>query len=167
LRSVDPGCSSPLVETHAGRLCVSGKAISEPFAVAAELGRIFRFGIVGVANTAVGCIIIYVLESGCGLDPLLANAGCFAVGIGLSFLFNRGFVFKTRSNSVRTFGRYGAAVVLAFGLNQLTLAALTRGWFVVAHPFLAQGIAFAVYSTTCFILFRLWVFPRPDRRQIH
>jgi putative flippase GtrA len=140
------------------------RAADWPVVAAAEFARIFRFGIAGIANTAVGGCAIVLLEWGCGLAPSAANLGGFAVGIALGFILNNAFVFGVRSQDIPTFVRYVMAFGLAFGLNQLVLAALTRTQSAVVGLFLAQAIALATYSLAHFVLCRLWVFSRSRER---
>jgi putative flippase GtrA len=139
---------------------MSERAAAWPSILEAEVGRVFRFGLVGILNTAIGGCVIVLLQWGCRLDPFFANASGFAVGIGSGFVLNKGFVFGNRLQGGQTFGRYGVAFALAFGLNQLLLAALVRGQFAPSSLLFAQGTALASYSIASFVLCRFWVFRR-------
>ena len=63
-----------------------------------------RFGLVGMINTAVGLSIIAVLDLGLRVPPALANAAGYLVGICVSFVLSRRFVFRSRA-AVRSSGR--------------------------------------------------------------
>ncbi len=122
-----------------------------------------RYGVAGVFNTLVGFSIIVALDSGLHLDPHLANAIGYAVGICVSFALSKFFVFKARRTGRSTPVRYAVAVAVAFALNQgvLTLAKLVLphgGLWNVA----AQGAAAVSYTGTLFLLSHFWVFAHQE-----
>ncbi len=122
-----------------------------------------RYGVAGVANTLVGFSIIVALDLGLHLDPHLANAVGYAVGICVSFVLSKFFVFKARRTTRSAPLRYVVAVAAAFALNQgvLTLAKLVlpQGalWSVAA-----QGAAAVSYTGALFLLSHFWVFAHSD-----
>jgi putative flippase GtrA len=125
-----------------------------------SLGRdALRYGAVGVINTLIGFTVIVGLEQLAGLNPFLANAGGYAVGVCVSFVLSRLLVFGKERSWRAAAPRYLAAVAVAFGLNQAVLA-LARSilpdlaW---GHT-LAQGAAIASYTAVLFLLGRYWVF---------
>lgn len=126
-----------------------------------------RYGLAGVINTLVGLTLILALDVGLGVDPHIANAVGYAVGVCVSFALSRLFVFKARRPARSAPLRYAAAVAVAFTLNQgvLTLVRLVLPpgtLFDVA----AQGAAVASYTATLFLLSHFWVFahhPPADR----
>jgi putative flippase GtrA len=87
-----------------------------------HLWTLIRFGLVGALNTVVGLAVIVGLDLGLHVDPHLANAGGYAVGIGIGFALNRGFVFRSDGHVGRTGAKYLAAVAIAFVANQAVLA---------------------------------------------
>lgn len=118
-----------------------------------------RYGVAGVFNTLVGFSIIVALDVGLHVDPHLANAIGYAVGICVSFALSKLFVFKARRTARSAPLRYVAAVAGAFALNQgvLTLARLVLPegplWSVAA-----QGAAAVSYTAALFLLSHFWVF---------
>lgn len=126
-----------------------------------------RYGLAGVINTLVGFSIIITLDVGLGLDPHLANAAGYAVGICVSFVLSKLFVFKDRQTKGRTPIRYLVAVAVAFAVNQ---GVLTVARLLVPHgtffDVAAQGAAVVSYTGTLFLLSHFWVFahhpPDPD-----
>ena len=70
-----------------------GLRLSRP-ALLEEVARILRFGLAGLANTAISIGVILLLERLCGLDPFVANAGGVAVGLIVSVVLHRPFVFR-------------------------------------------------------------------------
>jgi putative flippase GtrA len=123
---------------------------------AIQLGR---FGLAGLVNSAVGFAVIVALDPGLGAPPALANAAGYAVGVGVGFALNRGFVFRSRNSLAASGARYGLAALSAFALNQgaLRAAGLALGGGAPAHV-AAQLAGMATYTAALFLLCRLWVF---------
>jgi putative flippase GtrA len=118
-----------------------------------------RFGLAGVANTAVGFAVIALLDVGLHLNPHLANAVGFAFGLVVSFALNRGFVFRNVEGVGATAPRFIVAALICFGLNQvvLTLAKQAMGdadWASLC----AQLAGMTTYTVTMFAACRVWVF---------
>jgi putative flippase GtrA len=118
-----------------------------------------RFGVAGLVNTAVGFVVIAVLDTGLHVAPSLANAAGYLVGVPLGFVLNRGYVFRHGGPLGPTGLKYLATVAIAFGLNQivLRLAGQVLGPAAPAH-LAAQLAGMATYTLTTFLLARYWVF---------
>jgi putative flippase GtrA len=123
-----------------------------------------RYGVAGVANTLVGFSIILALDLGLHLDPHLANAIGYAVGICVSFALSKFFVFKARKTTRSAPLRYVVAVAVAFGLNQgvLTLAKLILPHHGTVWSVAAQGAAAVSYTGALFLMSHFWVFALVD-----
>ncbi len=132
--------------------------------VRALIPLISRFGLAGLINTAVGYAIITGLDVGLHVDPNLANALGYLAGVGVGFILNHSFVFKSAAGRRATGVRYLAVVIPAFLLNQavLTLAGIVLGPGAVQHM-AAQLAGMAWYTITVFLACRFWVF-RPAVR---
>ena len=124
-----------------------------------HLWTLVRFGLVGALNTGVGLAIIATLDLGFHVDPHLANAAGYAVGIAIGFSLNRGFVFKSDGHIGRTGAKYLVAVAIGFAVNQgvLFVASHLYGEMALAR-LAAQLTAMAVYTVLVFGLCRMWVF---------
>ena len=87
------------------------------------LARLLRFGLTGLANSAVGWAVIFG-GLWAGMSGLAANAAGYGVGLLLSFTLNRRFVFgvtgKIRAGEVL---RFLAAFAIAYGVNVAVLLA--------------------------------------------
>jgi putative flippase GtrA len=124
-----------------------------------ELARFFRFGLAGVVNTLVGLGIIAALDIGLQVRPAIANAVGYAVGIALSFILSRQFVFRSRRPAKIAVPRFLISAAIAFVLNQAALA--IAGHLLGGDPALrlaAQICGMCVYTLTLFVLGRFWIF---------
>ena len=120
------------------------------------LARLLRFGLTGLANSAVGWAVIFG-GLWAGLSGLAANAAGYAVGLVLSFTLNRRFVFgvtgKVRAGEVL---RFLAAFAIAYGANVAVLFA-AQGVLGADNP-LAQVPAIGAYIVIFFLLSQFVVF---------
>lgn len=123
------------------------------------LALVSRFGLAGLVNTGLGFAVIAGLDVGLHLDPHLANAAGYAVGVLTSFALNRWFVFRSSGHLHSTAPRYLAAVAAAFVANQAVLSSATA---VLGHGapqrLAAQLAGMVTYTGLVFVLCRLWVF---------
>jgi putative flippase GtrA len=120
------------------------------------LARLFRFGLTGLANSAVGWAVIFG-GLWAGMSGLAANAAGYAVGLVLSFTLNRRYVFGvTGAVSGREVARFLAAFAMAYGVNVAVLM-LAERVFGANSP-LAQLPALAAYIVLFFLLSQRFVF---------
>jgi putative flippase GtrA len=104
---------------------VETSAPSPRFATTRTLvALVSRFGLAGLVNTGIGFTVIAALDVGLHLSPPLANAAGYLVGMGVGFILNRRFVFRSETSARATAPRYIVVVLAAFALNQLILRAL-------------------------------------------
>lgn len=111
-----------------------------------------RFGIAGVINTAVGYSVFYFIHYGLALDILVANVGAYVVGLLLSLLQMRLWVFPSQSHLLKYSTRFFSIFIVAYCANLFILIILTRLQGVEAWS--AQLIAMAGYSLVSFFLSR-------------
>lgn len=129
------------------------------------LALISRFGLTGLVNTGVGFATAAFLDVGLHVQPALANTAGYLVGVPVSFVLNRTFVFKHHESISATMPRYFASVALAFTLNQLVLHLVGAILGPGARQHLAAQLAgMATYTCINLLVCRFWVFPRqaPD-----
>lgn len=125
-----------------------------------SLGRqLLRYGLVGLANTAVGYGLILVgLWLGMGDYP--ANAFGFAIGLCFSFFANRAFTFSRRGPiAAPEVGRFLACFALAYAAN-LAVVAAGKAAGLDSNP-LVHLAGTALYSVCFFVLIRSFSFGRP------
>lgn len=120
------------------------------------LARLLRFGLTGLANSAVGWAVIFG-GLWAGLGGLTANAAGYAVGLMLSFTLNRRFVFGvTGAVSAREVVRFLSAFAIAYGANVAVLIAAQS--VLGADSPLAQLPAIGAYIVIFFLLSQFFVF---------
>ena len=144
---------------RAPRLRVALAELSGAGSVRNPFGQVYRFGIAGIANTAVGFLAITALDIGLHLPPALANAIGFGLGIVLSFVLNRSFVYRSDAPVAKSGPQFLLVVAIAFALNQavLAFAGYILGVSAAAH-IAAQLAGMSVYTIVVFILCRVWIF---------
>lgn len=128
----------------------------EPIALARrEAGRIARFGVVGLANTAI-TLALYALLTSLGCPAPAASALAFCAGAANSFQLNRRWTFSdlpTGSDAwARFVGVQGAGAVLSAG----GVAALrAAGWgHLAAECAILPCVTVVVYSLSRLLVFR-------------
>jgi putative flippase GtrA len=126
------------------------------------IGQALRFGLVGLANTAVGLGVTYAAMAFGGAGPYAANGLGYAVGLCVSFVLNRRWTFRSTGAPRREAARFLTTFAVAYGVNLAVLHAAVAGLGV--DPYLAQPIAMAFYTAIFFVLSRAFVFAgRPGR----
>lgn len=141
---------------------IEAAADGRPWTWRSFAALVSRFGLAGVANTTIGFGLIAALDVGLHLPPALANAAGYLVGVGVSFVLNRRFVFRSDRAWRATAPRYATVVAVAFVLNQLVLEFAHRALGPGAPQHLAAQLAgMATYTATVFAACRWWVF-RPE-----
>jgi putative flippase GtrA len=126
-------------------------------------GRIGRFGLVGFANTAVDFGILFSLTA-LGVQVFVANVVSTSVALGLSFVLNRNFTFRSdghRGRQVVLFfvvtlvGLWGLQPVVIFAVQSLLPGA--DGFTLLV----GKACATAVSLVWNYMLYAKVVFPRP------
>lgn len=111
-----------------------------------------RFLIAGGINTFVGYSVFYLLHYVFTLDLLLANVGGYVVGLILSLLQMRLWVFPSQSHLAKYAARFFSIFVVAYCTNIIILIILTR--LLGFEAWLGQLLAMVVYSLVSFFLSR-------------
>jgi putative flippase GtrA len=125
------------------------------------MSQFFRFLLVGVANTALGYLVIFGCMYLAGLSPEFSNLIGYAFGLIVSYLLNRNYTFKSLQSRRTEFVRFVLVFLIAYAANFLILVALVRWWDM--HAGLSQILAGVIYVCTSYLLNNNYVF-RPPRR---
>lgn len=114
-----------------------------------------RFGLVGLAATAVHLAIVTVLIRA-GLAPLLANLLAFLCAFGVSFCGHYFWTFRSSVGIGRAVARFFFIAVAGFLINSALLALLLR-WTTLESTTCAL-IAVLIVPVLSFLASRLWGF---------
>jgi putative flippase GtrA len=127
------------------------------------LGNSFvRFAIAGVINTVVGYGVFYLLHYTIFLDLVVANVGAYVVGLLLSLLQMRLWVFPSQSDLLKYSARFFSIFVISYCANLVILISLTKLQGIEAWS--AQLISMVGYSLVSFFLSRKFLGPKGDIR---
>ncbi len=99
---------------------MSGLLEKNPRLTPESFRQFFKFGIVGLSNTALSLLIYYVLVA-VDLDYLLANVAAFVVSVLNAYYWNNRFVFRKSTAGhlrplLKTYLSYGATFLVSSGL---------------------------------------------------
>lgn len=118
--------------------------------------RIVRFGIVGIANTAIGLAVLYGALFA-GLGDFASNALGYGCGLIFSFFLHRGWTFAGRSKSLpRDAGGFVVAWIAAY-LANLAVIVLGRRMGFIENP-LVQLAGVVVFTVIFYLLTSRMVF---------
>jgi len=117
-----------------------------------------RFLLIGAFNTLLGWIIIFGGMYLLGMSPEASNVLGYSIGLLVSFVLNRTFIFRSSGRPSGELARFLAVFLLAFGANLATLFVLVRFFFV--HEAASQLVAGVVYVISSYALNKNFVFQK-------
>lgn len=88
--------------------------------------QFIRYGAVGVINTMVTLLVIFVCKSLIGFNPWVSNAIGYIAGFINSFIWNKVWVFRSHNGVVREALRFCVGFILCYGLQLLATWLLTE-----------------------------------------
>ena len=124
--------------------------------VLAEAFTAARFGVVGVAATAVHMSIAWLLIVGAEVRPMGANLVAFLCAFSVSFSGQYFWTFGARGDRRRAIRRFFLVSALAFLLNNVVLAGLLKAGTLA--PIWAVIFAACVIPAITYTSSRLWAF---------
>ena len=120
-----------------------------------------RFLLVGLTNTALGLLTIYVAKLVFHLGDVAANAMGYAFGLLVGYGLNSTWTFEYRGCLPAAIGRFAIAFLLSYGLNLITV------WWLIEHAsvdsYIAQALGIFPYTLCFYLLCRWFVFPARAR----
>lgn len=118
--------------------------------------QLIRYLTSGVANTAIGYIII-LCAIWLGFNDYAANFFGYFLGLSFAFLIHKVFTFQSNSKRYAVeSGRFVLAFVISYTANIVMLAALKQ----IGLPYrpVIQLISMATYSAVFYLIMKYWVF---------
>jgi putative flippase GtrA len=112
-----------------------------------------KYGFVGLANTLVTAIVIFLCMFA-GVELFTSNAAGYVVGIIFSFMINSIFTFEKKISPKR-FSLFLCVCGLCYLLN-LAAMKIFFLWQPEKH-FLGQIVGMLIYTAVGFILNKIWV----------
>lgn len=131
------------------------------------IGELARFGVMGVANSAVAVLGTNVLRLGLRAEPLTSNAIATVIATTVSFAGNRWWTFRHRRRRglLQAYGVFfvlnGVGLLIQLLFIGFAVYVLTRHDPVSYNVALFTGVAVA--SLVRFLGYRRWVFLAPER----
>jgi putative flippase GtrA len=116
--------------------------------------QVAKYALVGLLNSAVGLLIIYICMA-IGINDVLANAAGYALGFCISFSINSIWTFQ-QTRTTASLLRFLLVTCIAYAGNLATML-VARDVLQIDHRF-AQLTGVAVYTLIGFIGARIYAF---------
>ncbi|MBD5379978.1 MAG: GtrA family protein [Bacteroides sp.] len=128
----------------------------------AHIIQFTKYAAVGVLNTLVTLIVIFLCKSIIGINEYISNALGYIAGLINSFIWNKNWVFKAKDDSIKQIYRFAAGFLICYGLQFLIVWSITEHtsygtmqWEIGPMTFSGYGIAtivgMGVYTIANFI----------------
>ncbi len=118
--------------------------------VIVNLTQMFKYGIVGVVNTAVGFGAFLLLYKVFGVQYIISNTAGYALGLLNSFILNKFWTFESKGAGKIEAALFVAVFIPCFFIQSGLLILLKEA--AKMDVVLAQVISMAVYTILGFIL---------------
>ncbi len=115
----------------------------------------YKYLIVGIINTIVGYGIIFSLMY-IGISPEISNLIGYSIGICVSYVLNKIYTFQSKAHPRNEFPKFVASLLIAYGLNFLTLVFCVR--VIHINAYVSQIISGVVYTLSGFLLAKYFAF---------
>ena len=119
--------------------------------------RAVRYGIAGLVGAATYFLATIALVEWAGFDPVVSSVLGFVVVVGVSYVLNRNWVFRSDHDHLSAFPRFVLITLVSLSLNTLVM-------YLTVHVLewsylLGLALATLVIPPTNFVL-NHWCFPR-------
>ena len=120
------------------------------------LKQAIRYGVVGVSNTLITAVVIWVMMKLAGCSDVLSNITGYAAGVLNSFVLNKKWTFKSTIGWTRGAVRFGVVFGICY-LMQLGLL-LYLNKHLTIDSYFNQLLAMAFYTVINFIMNKYYTF---------
>lgn len=124
-----------------------------------KFGQMIKYGLVGVMNTIITGIILFVLMNGFGVSYPISNAFGYVAGFFNSFIMNKLWTFKgSQTSSIKQFIRFTVVFALCYIIQLGLVVFLVE--ILVVNENLAQLIGMVFYTLFGFLLNKFFTFKK-------
>jgi len=126
-----------------------------------ELKKAFIFALVGILNTTIGLLSIYIFRKMTG-DEVLANISGYSIGFVISYYLNGKLTFSSKITCLKTFLKFLFAFLFSWSVN------ITIVLFFIDQkysPELSHVIGMPAFTIIFYLLSRFYVFTNPEVRK--
>jgi len=120
-----------------------------------NFAHLVRYAWGGLITTTIGFLVIFISMK-IGLSPFVSNAVGYGVGLILSFMISKNFVFKSDGHLVTESIRYLTAFIISFLVNLLVLHTSLINFMLPILPsqiLAALSYTLLMYLFMCFFVF--------------
>lgn len=132
--------------------------------------QFIRYGLVGVLNTVVTLVVIFVCKSLLGINDYVSNAAGYVGGVVNSFIWNRQFVFHSHGRLSREMVLFLIGFAICYCVQFAIVWTLNQSWFgdieydlgffVISGYGIATLVGMVAYTICNFIYNRCVAFKR-------
>ena len=121
-----------------------------------SLVQFIKFGIVGISNTLLTAIIIWILLKELHCSDYFSNFAGYIIGLLNSFILNRKWTFESKTKVSVTVFKFIVTFAISYLFQLGNLYLLLH--FTIIDPFYCQILSIVVYTLINFILNKHYTF---------
>lgn len=118
--------------------------------------QMVKYGIVGVSNTLLTAIVIWIMLKKLNTSDYVANISGYIVGLTNSFIWNRKWTFQSKSNVSSTIVKFIVIFAISY-LFQLGALYLLLN-FTAIDSYICQLMSIVAYTGSNFFLNKYYTF---------
>jgi len=115
-----------------------------------------KFGIVGVSNTLLTALVIYLLLEVLNCSDYLSNAAGYVLGLINSFIWNQKWTFANKSSIKNTFFKFVLIFIISYAVQLGNLFLWLN--YTSVNPYICQLISMIIYIGLNFTLNKIYTF---------
>ena len=117
----------------------------------------FKYGIVGISNTVITAIVIWIMMKLFGCSDVVSNIVGYVAGVLNSFIWNRQWTFHSSVCWFSSAVRFGLVFCICY-LLQLGFLLYVLNPYLSIDPYYNQLIAMLFYTVINFVMNKLYTF---------
>lgn len=115
-----------------------------------------KYGLVGVGNTLITAVVIWVMMKMFGVSDILSNITGYIAGLVNSFIWNKKWTFESSVSWTSGALKFGIVFLICYLLQLSVLLYLNKT--LTIDPYYNQLIAMGFYTVINFIMNKLYTF---------